>query len=302
MSKHNRNRGNRQQFQSSQPRPVPSVQTPPPAPSAEPVEDLENLLNAATGVPAAEEQAAPVEEPGMVADAAEILDDEQPKAEEPAEVVVEPQAEVAPPPSVQPAPAPQAQAEEKAAEPKKRNVPELTAEDVLPSTAPILRKRMNIPPRSHTPAGERLGKLFDEYAEMVQKPTQNPQEIKKRLMKLYQVMSIGCPASLKDAIVARDLVRVAFEKLRIGWGKYYTADSMFRLDYTLPGGPAAIDKLNMYWNAIIQLVDGAVNYKRVMFDETRLGTVLKNPAVTAAIGEMKQRIQERNASLDGLEQ
>ena len=170
----------------------------------------------------------------------------------------------------------------------------VTGEDVLPSTSPILKARMNIPARKTTPQGQRLASLFDDYALMMQQPTNDREELKKRVLKLYQIMTLGCPTSLRDSIIATDLVRVAFDKLAAGWGTTFKENTMFQLDYTLPGGAAAIDKLNMYWAALIQLVEAALYNKRIMFDDNRLASVLKSPIIASAISKMKANIIERN--------
>lgn len=285
MSKHNKHNQNRPQ--NVEPAKADAVQAPAP-------ESVEDLLDAATS-PAE----APAEE--VIANTATPQPEEAPAApEKPAEpeVIKELDAPQPAQPKVEP-PKPVAPAQPAAVvnPPIKKGNAGVTAEDVYPSVSPTFKKLVNIPSREHTPAGRRLKQMFDEYKAMMAVPTNDKMELKKRVMKLYQVMSIGCPASLSDAIVAQDLVRVAFDCLVEGWGTVYKDSNMFCLDYTLPGGPAAIDKLNMYWQAMIQLVEGAVEQERIMFDVDRLGIVIKNPIVTSAIAKMKANILERNKNL-----
>lgn len=182
--------------------------------------------------------------------------------------------------------------------PPPENGVKLMAEEVFPS-----RSQMQINagvPAKHTAVGDRLVKFLDEYDEMVKIPTNDKLECKRRIMKLFQALQIACPAAEMHQVTANDVTRIVFDRFMKNWGTLYTDGNIFRLDYSLPGGGAAVDKLNMYFTAILELVHAARDpKKRITFDNARLGSVLKNTSVLNAITRMRDGITRRQSQLNG---
>ena len=182
--------------------------------------------------------------------------------------------------------------------PPPNNGVKLMAEDVFPS-----RSQMMINagiPAKHTAVGDRLVKFFDEYDAMVAAPTNDKLECKRRVMKLFQALQTACPAVEMHQNTANDVTRIVFDRFMKNWGTLYTDGNIFRLDYSLPGGGAAVDKLNMYFTAILELVHAARDpKKKITFDNNRLGSVLKNTSVLNAIVRMKDGITRRQNQING---
>lgn len=182
--------------------------------------------------------------------------------------------------------------------PPPNNGVKLMAEEVFPS-----RSQMMINsgiPAKHTAVGDRLVKFLDEYDEMVKVPSNDKLECKRRVMKLYQALQIACPTAEMHQVTANDVTRIVFDRFMKNWGTLYTDGNIFRLDYSLPGGGAAVDKLNMYFTAILELVHAARDpKKKITFDNARLGTVLKNTSILNAITRMRDGITRRQDQLNG---
>lgn len=182
--------------------------------------------------------------------------------------------------------------------PPPKNGVKLMAEEVFPS-----RSQMQINagvPAKHTAVGDRLVKFLDEYDEMVKVPSNDKLECKRRVMKLFQALQIACPTAEMHQVTANDVTRIVFDRFMKNWGTLYTDGNIFRLDYSLPGGGAAIDKLNMYFTAILELVHAARDpKKRITFDNARLGSVLKNNSILNAITRMRDGITRRQDQING---
>lgn len=179
-----------------------------------------------------------------------------------------------------------------------KNGVKFMAEDVFPS-----RSQMQINagiPAKHTAVGDKLIKFLDEYDAMIAVPTTNKLECKHRVMKLYQALQTACPTAEMHQVTANDVTRIVFDRFMKNWGTLYNDGNLFRLDYSLPGGGPSVDKLNMYFTAILELVQAARDpQKRIMFDNGRLGSVLKNTSVLNAIVRLKDGITRRQRQVRG---
>ena len=159
----------------------------------------------------------------------------------------------------------------------------------------IARRRADT---KHTPAGLNLMKKFDEYEAIVisnLKPTE--EQVKLRADKLVEVFNVACPTLNTDIQTATDLARVAFDRVMGGWGKIYSENTIFAGDYTstiAKKSPELVDRLNIYFTAIIQLVDGVLGKNRVMFDAERIGSILKNNGVATALLRLRDGVNTRN--------
>lgn len=174
---------------------------------------------------------------------------------------------------------------------KKEN--RVMAEQLYPSQS-IQQRRTGIR-QSKTPMGQRLAKLFEEYKSVMSQKINPLDQMAHRVRakKLFEVFTTACPNTKLDSMTAADLVRVSFDSVMDGWGTVYTDGSMFRMDYTLPT-ERDIDRVDMFFTAIIQLVEGVMNHRRVMFDRSRLSQVIANEAIVSAIIKMKDGVNNYN--------
>ena len=149
---------------------------------------------------------------------------------------------------------------------------------------------------THTPAGLKLLNLFEEYKGKMSIKTNNRDELRDRIMILHRIVQTACPRKLTNRQVGADLIGILFDQLVSNWGTLFTDSNMFRLDYSLPGGPADIDKLNIFIEAMIQLVEAATGETdRIAFINERLQQVIDSEAIMIAIQNLRTGIEKRIA-------
>lgn len=221
----------------------------------------------------AESDAAPV---SAIVPTAESPADEEVKQEEEKPVVA--------------APAPK---EDDFVPPKNRKI--VMSSELLQPTGNVFQRRAAARAAStHTPQGFRLIELFDEYEKMMLEKTKDPRILKRRILKLQEVMNAACAiTNEKGMAVTQDLIRIVFDRLMEKWGTVYSESTIFSCDYKLEN-PAAIDKLNAFWVTMIQLVEGATYGRRITFDPKAFSDVVKNANVTAVVTRMRDSIVSRN--------
>lgn len=145
----------------------------------------------------------------------------------------------------------------------------------------------------HTPPGLKLLDMFKEYESAMSVPTTDRAEHAKRARMLSAIVQQTCPFKLKNTQVGKDLVRIFFDQLMKNWGKIYTDSTMFRLDYSL-GNPAVIDKMDIFCQAMIQLVEAATGESdHIAFQNDRLAKVIDSPAVMTAVENLRAGIEKR---------
>ena len=202
--------------------------------------------------------------------------------ETPAPVVVD-----TTPPADEPKPA--------APEVKQFRVPSIKvmSEDLLPTKLSPMQKCVMSAQQLHTPAGLKLLDMFKEYEAAMSVRTTDRAEHAKRARMLSAIVQQTCPYKLKNTQVGKDLVMIFFDQLMKGWGKIYTDSSMFRLDYSL-GNPAVIDKMDIFCQAMIQLVEAATGESdHIAFMNDRLAQVIDSPAVMTAVENLRIGIEKR---------
>ena len=149
---------------------------------------------------------------------------------------------------------------------------------------------------THTPAGLKLLNLFEEYKGKMSIKTNNRDELRDRIMILHRIVQTACPRKLTNRQVGADLIGILFDQLVSNWGTLFTDSNMFRLDYSLPGGPADIDKLNIFIEAMIQLVEAATGETdHIAFINERLQQVIDSEAIMIAIQNLRTGIEKRIA-------
>lgn len=221
--------------------------------------------------------------------------DEEATQETPVPVIKEPEEELVV------AESPVAEEEVKVAEPVKPTPAVVTpvakpvatkASDVLPKPGGLIRRRMNTNGR-HTPEGVRLIKMLEDWRTEMTSGREDRAALMNRMNMLKNIVNTACPSTPKPDNVGADLVRIVFDEFMANYGKAYDDSTIFRLDYKL-GEPAQIDKINMFISAITQLVDAASGRtENIVFDSGRLGLVLKNRSVVAAIVRLREGIERR---------
>lgn len=215
---------------------------------------------------------------------------ETPAAESKPEVVEEP-----PQPKVEEAPA--AKPEPAPVEVKQFKIPKrkVMADEFLPSRLSPMQKCVMSAQQLHTPAGLKLLDMFKEYEAAMSVRTTDRAEHAKRARMLSNIVQQTCPYKLKNTQVGKDLVMIFFDQLMKGWGKIYTDSSIFRLDYSL-GNPAVIDKMDIFVQAMIQLVEAATgNADHIAFQNDRLAKIIDSPSVMTAIENLRIGIEKRLA-------
>jgi len=217
---------------------------------------------------------------------AQALEAPAAEAEPKAEEVPQPKEEEAPPP---PGPAP--------VETKQFKIPtrKVMADELLPSRLSPMQKCVMSPNQLHTPAGLKLLEMFKEYEAAMSVRTTDRAEHAKRARMLSNIVQQTCPFKLKNTQVGKDLVMIFFDQLMKGWGTIYTDSSIFRLDYSL-GNPAVIDKMDIFVQAMIQLVEAATgNADHIAFQNDRLAKIIDSPSVMTAIENLRIGIEKRLA-------
>lgn len=169
------------------------------------------------------------------------------------------------------------------------------SEELLPTRLTPAQKCVMSQSQLHTPAGLKLLDMFKEYEAAMSIKTTDRYEHAKRAKMLYAIVQQACPYKLKNTQVGKDLVMIFFDQLMKGWGKIYTDSTIFRLDYSL-GQPAAIDKMDIFTSAIIQLIEAATGESdHIAFQNDRLAKVIDSPAVMTAVENLRIGIEKRLA-------
>ena len=167
------------------------------------------------------------------------------------------------------------------------------SEDLLPTKLSPMQKCIMSAQQLHTPAGLKLLDMFKEYEAAMSVRTTDRAEHAKRIRMLSAIVQQACPYKLKNTQVGKDLVRIFFDQLMKGWGTIYKDSTMFRLDYSL-GNPAVIDKMDIFTQAMIQLVEAATGESdHIAFMNDRLAKVIDSPAVMTAIENLRIGIEKR---------
>lgn len=156
------------------------------------------------------------------------------------------------------------------------------------------RRANNIVNGRHTIVGTRLLKTIDEYRTSMAVPTRDRDELARRIRKLQEIVNTACPTKELDLQTATDVVRIMFDEFMKNWGTIYTDSNIFLLGNTLKGTAYELDKLVIFVEAFVQMVEGASEKKKVLFDDTRLRKVLKNGSVVTAMCRIRDNINTRN--------
>ena len=237
-------------------------------------------------VVAPEEQQAQPEQPTEVSDkvVAEAPASEPPKEEEPKPVVT-----ITPQESVTPVTKPP--------RPSKEN--KIMSADLLkPKTDPKnvfqTRRAANSVATKHTAVGNRLITLLAEYRKRMLVPSNDRNENMQRIRMLQNIVNVACPQIALDMQTATDVSRIMFDEFMSGWGTAYDDTTIFRLGNTLKGTAYEFDKMVMFIEAFVQMVEGAIERKKILFDDARLQKVLRNNNVATAMCRIRDNINTRN--------
>lgn len=251
-----------------------------PTPAAQPAEP-EVKIEAQTSVEPAIEP--PKEEPVAAEEPAKV----EAPAEEPKKVVVEPQ-KVAP-------------IVKKPIEVKKPAAPtvnitsaEIMTGNVSDQNVFAKRRAMNAVNTQRSHLGDKLNKLFAEYRKRMSIPTKDREELKARIKILKDIVDTACPTNQLDLQTATEMVRIVFDNMMKDWGTIYTDSNIFALGDQLKGTAYELDKMVMFIEAIVAMIEAVHDKNRITISIERLGTVLKNPNVAIAIDRIRQNIDRRN--------
>ena len=146
----------------------------------------------------------------------------------------------------------------------------------------------------HTPVGQKVAKMFDDYKVRMSTPSNDREENMVRIRMLQQILNAACPNTKLDLQTATDIARVVFDKLTEGWGTVYDDTTIFRMGNTLKGTAYDMDKLVLFFEAYVQMIEGVQEKKKVLFDDGRLSKVLRNPNMVIAMGRIRDSINSRN--------
>jgi len=248
---------------------------------------------------AAEEKAVDAPEVAAPAEPAVVPPQEAPAE---AEAPQQPETPVPAAEQVAPPPPPEQPVEKKAEEGVKKftkPTDNLTTSELMSGAAPetnlfARRRAMNAAATNHSMVGNKLIQLFDAYKARMSVPSKDKEENKVRIKMLQDILNTACPQNPLDLQTATDVARIMFDKLREGWGTIYTDSTIFRMGETLKGTAYDLDKLVMFIEAYVQMVEASVDKSPVMFDEGRLNKILKNPNMVIAMTRIKENINKRN--------
>lgn len=156
------------------------------------------------------------------------------------------------------------------------------------------RRANNLVSGKHSIVGNRLLKVIDEYRTRMSTPSRDREELARRIRKLQEVVNTACPMQALDLQTATDVVRIMFDEFMNNWGTIYTDSNVFLLGNTLKGTAYELDKLVIFVEAFVQMVEGASERKKILFDDVRLRKVLKNDTVVTAMCRIRDNINTRN--------
>lgn len=146
----------------------------------------------------------------------------------------------------------------------------------------------------HTPAGQKVAKMFDDYKARMSVPSTDREENMTRIRMLQQILNAACPNTKLDLQTATDVARVVFDKMTEGWGTVYDDTTLFRMGNTLKGSAYDMDKLVLFFEAYVQMIEGVQEKKKVLFDDGRLSKVLRNQNMVIAMGRIRDNINNVN--------
>ena len=245
-------------------------------------------------VPAETAEAVPTTDTPAVEPPKEVAPVEQPTVEEPAVVP--------PPPPVEP---PKVELP-KTITPKESAVPVVTpskekkvmSADILrpsvdPKNAFQNRRAANVVGGKHTVLGNRLLKLLADYRERMKVPTRDRNENMNRIRMLKQIVDTACPVTPLDLQTSTDVVRIMFDEFNANYGKVYKDENLFLLGNTLKGTAYDMDKMVLFVEAFVQMVESIQERKKILFDDARVHKVLRNRNVSLAMCRMRDGINSR---------
>lgn len=186
--------------------------------------------------------------------------------------------------------------------PKPQTPPAAPEKPVVPLEKKIDPPKSAVPPKrpmgtvvQHTALGNKVIQLFDEYEKRMSVQTTDRQESMYRIRMLQNILNTACPQMQNmDMTTATDIARICYNKLNNGWGTIYTDTNLFRLGNTLKGTAYDMDKLVLFFEAYVQMIEGVREKKKVLFDDGRLQKVLRNPNVAIAMCRIRDNINKRN--------
>ena len=174
----------------------------------------------------------------------------------------------------------------------------MSAEIMKPKTDPKnvfqTRRAANSVAGNHTTLGKRVLGLLKDYHARMAVPSNDRQENMIRIRMLQNIVTVACPQTPLDLQTATDVVRIMFDEFMDGWGTVYSDNTIFRLGDTLKGTAYEFDKLVMFIEAFVQMVEGIREKKKVLFDDLRLQKVLRNNNVAISMCRIRDNINTRN--------
>ncbi len=156
------------------------------------------------------------------------------------------------------------------------------------------RRAMNAVNTQRSHLGSKLNTLFAEYRKRMSVPTKDREELKARIKILKDIVDTACPTNQLDLQTATETVSIVFDNLMKDWGTIYTDSNIFALGDQLKGTAYELDKMVMFIEAIVAMIEAVQDKNRITISIERLGNVLKNPNVAIAIDRIRQNIDRRN--------
>ena len=155
------------------------------------------------------------------------------------------------------------------------------------------RRANNVVGGKHTVLGNRLMKLLTDYREKMKNPTRDRAENMNRIRLLKQIVDTACPTTPLDLQTATDVVRIMFDEFNTNYGTIYKDENLFLLGNTLKGTAYDMDKMVMFVEAFVQMVEAISEKKKILFDDNRIHKVLRNRNVSLAMCRMRDGINDR---------
>ena len=147
---------------------------------------------------------------------------------------------------------------------------------------------------THTVPGRRLITLLDEYSKSIAVPSNDRNENLRRMKMLQTIVATACPSTVLDDKTATDVVRIFFDFMYKNWGKTLDETTVFRMGEHIKSTTTESDKITMFVEAFVQMVEGANEKKKVMFVTSRLKQVVKNDRIINAMTLIRDNINKRN--------
>ena len=152
----------------------------------------------------------------------------------------------------------------------------------------------NVIDTSHSVIGRKLIALLEEYKKRMSVPSNDRNENLARIQMLQNIVRTACPSTSVDMATATEITRIFFDFMLANWGKTFDEHTIFSMGEKLKATTTEADKITMFVTAFTQMVEGALEKKKILFVNSRLKQVMKNDNINIAMTRLRDSLNKRN--------